>query len=636
VGFSSSLDWSLVYGIPGPNLASSLLVSEGEFLLHRTDTPDVTENFGLAGMVLKRVDSQPIKGVDRVGLSSGFCHVVLFGGLSEAPLNVTQPPSAVGVVGPLYDLAMGGTVAGCGGEEPSLRLVNVNNKGEVIDPYCQAVLGKASGGQSAINAVSVNGDEIFFTTNANKAEKGNCDALTGLTVPSNPAVLFVRVAGERTLQVSAPAAGCAGLCHSAVQRRAAFEGASEDGSRVFFLTPQPLVSGDMDEKEDLYMATIGCPGGETEVCEAAQRRVTSLVQVSHDQHAGQAAEVQGVVAAAPDGRRVYFVARGVLSDVANARGEQAAVGADNLYVYDSASGSMVFIADLCSGPELSGVVGDVRCPLDLDEKTRNDQRLWSSGGARTTGGDGGFLVFSSYGQLVTTGPQADTDNASDVYRYDAESSALDRVSVGEAGYHLNGNGSDSTVENADATIRARAGRVISEDGSRIVFMSTEPLSSAVSNGLVNAYEWHKEPGWSEGKVSLVSTGSDEEGVSDVVITPSGGDVFFVTAQGLVAQDTDGAPDVYDAHICTPSAPCFPSPPAELEPCSGDACQGPLTNPAPLLVPGSFSRTPGENLVQPAKAKPKKKVTKKRAKRKRKVSARKARRRAGGAARGARR
>jgi hypothetical protein len=455
-------------------------------------------------------------------------------------------------------------------------------------------------------------------------------------VPSNPAVLFVRVGGERTLQVSAKAAGCGGLCHSAPQRRAAFEGASENGDRVFFVTAQPLVTGDMDESEDLYMATIGCPG-EMVVCETVQRQVTSLVQVSHDPQAGQAAEVQGVVAVAPDGRRVYFVAHGVLDETANAQGEHAVVGADNLYVYDSASGSTVFIADLCSGPELSGSVGDVRCPIDLDE-TRNDRGLWSSGGAQTGGGDGGFLVFSSYGQLVTSGRQADTDNASDVYRYDAESGVLDRVSVGEAGYHSNGNGSDNVRENADATIRARAGRAVSEDGSRIVFTSAEPLSSSVSNGLVNAYEWHKQPGSSEGRVSLVSTGSDEEGVSDVVITPSGGDVFFVTAQGLVGQDTDGAPDVYDAHICTPSAPCFPSPPSEPEPCSGDACQGPLTNPAPLLVPGSVSRAPGENLVQPAKAKPKKKKpTKKKArKKKRKASAKKARRKPGSAAHGARR
>ena len=52
-----------------------------------------------------------------------------------------------------------------------------------------------------------------------------------------------------------------------------------------------------------------------------------------------------------------------------------------------------------------------------------------------TTGDGGFLVFTSYGQLSA----GDTDTAQDVYRYDAESGALDRVSVGEDGYDANGN-----------------------------------------------------------------------------------------------------------------------------------------------------------------------------------------------------
>ena len=44
------------------------------------------------------------------------------------------------------------------------------------------------------------------------------------------------------------------------------------------------------------------------------------------------------------------------------------------------------------------------------------------------------------------------------------------------------------------------------------------------------------------------TGSDQEAVNDVVISPSGSSVFFVTSQGLVPQDTDGLDDVYDARL----------------------------------------------------------------------------------------
>ena len=61
------------------------------------------------------------------------------------------------------------------------------------------------------------------------------------------------------------------------------------------------------------------------------------------------------------------------------------------------------------------------------------------------------------------------------------------------------------------------------------------------------YEWHEQPG-GEGSVSLISGGSAEAPVEDVVISPSGEDVFFTTTQGLVPQDTDGAPDVYDARL----------------------------------------------------------------------------------------
>jgi hypothetical protein len=63
---------------------------------------------------------------------------------------------------------------------------------------------------------------------------------------------------------------------------------------------------------------------------------------------------------------------------------------------------------------------------------------------------------------------------------------------------------------------------------------------------------------------------------------NGSDVFFLTSGQLVPQDTDSAGDIYDARI----GGGFPEtglPPAW---CVGDACQGPLSNPAPLLVPAS--------------------------------------------------
>jgi len=318
---------------------------------------------------------------------------------------------------------------------------------------------------------------------------------------------------------------------------------------------------------------------------------------------------------------VYFVARGVLGEGPNVQGQVPIRGADNLYVYDVLTGRVAFIADLCLGPGASGVVEDVRCPANLGEGnfggTRNDTKLWTSEGetrahAQTAGVDGGFLVFRSYGQLVA----GDTDTTSDIYRYDAETGVLERVSVGEDGYGSNGNnnafdaeiGSERQWLGLVQEQYAMHSRAVSEEGSRIVFTTAEPLSPGATNGLENAYEWHQEPGASEGEVSLISSGSGSQSVNDVVISADGKNVFFLTSQGLVAQDTDGAPDVYDARL----GAGFPAQAAPPQECSGDACQGPLTNPAPLLVPGSVSQAPGENLsptVPPVKVKPRAKSVK---------------------------
>ena len=494
-------------------------------------------------------------------------------------------------------------------------------------------MGKSSG----FNAVAGDGGEVFFTTGVNSECSGQ---------------LFVRLGGSRTLEVSRPleagkaVGGCVGKgvvgevpCEGAETRApAVFQGANESGSKVFFTTASPL---DPDGN-DLYMARIECSGG-GEGCEVSKREVGSLVQVSAG---SEAADVQGVVTVSSDGSQVYFVARGVLDTSANSEGQAAVKGADNLYVYNSVSGAAPsFIGDLCSGPELSGETEDVDCPSDLlpeSNEQGNDTGLWVSVShqVQTNSCEAGsvscepgrFLVFSAYARLT----RDDTDNAKDVYRYDADTGVLTRVSVGEDGYEANGNGSACVGSACDATIGANEeqalvyrqndldSRAVSEDGSRIVFTSGDALSEDASNGLANAYEWQSAQDGNGGSVSLISTGSGSEPVEDVVISRSGRDVFFVTSQGLVPQDTDGQSDVYDARL----GGGFP--PVSLEPrqCEGEACQGPLTNPAPLLVPGSVSQAPGGNVPAPVskptvkKAKPKRKTKSKKPKSKKKSKSRK--------------
>jgi hypothetical protein len=508
----------------------------------------------------------------------------------------------------------------------ALRRVGVDNTGEQISLYCNVELGGGRGGFGAISQPAAS--EVFFSVGINSRTPvaggafGGCPDKT-----ATPIQLFVRVNGERTLTVSASLAGdCTeDPCKTAAEampKDAEFQGASEDGSRVFFTTTQPLVNADKDTGSDLYMASIGCAGAEGEACGSAPREVTSLVQVSHDPHAGQAADVGPRVAAiSPDGSHVYFVASGDLLGEAEREalaGEGRPLpqeGAQNLYVYERderyPAGHIAFIADLCSGPELSGSVSDSRCPGNLGANAPADSGLWAFGGndeAQTTK-DGRFLVFSTYGQMISSGLERDADTARDVYRYDAHTGSLRRVSIGEAGFDQNGNNSafDATIPpsvfNGSLQEQYELGsRAVSEDGSTIVFTTSEPLSGAATNGQADVYVWH------EGSVGLISSGSATEADQLVGITPSGRDVFFKTSAGLVTGDTDGLADIYDARV----GGGFPPPPAAREPCSGDACQGPLSAPAPLLVGASLSQQAGGNVAAPVvKAKPKRKAHKKR-------------------------
>ncbi len=626
---SPTLETSLVLALPGPNYGwSTSEGTENEFLLHNTSAPDTEAYWEVAGgITLRTVTEEKNLQVKYAGASPDFCQIMIEQGIPLLPLAGIYTE-----IYELYDLSRG-----CRKGESSLQVVGVDNKDRLIDSLCAVELGAGlygsygeSGKGSAFNAVTAGG-EVFFTAGVEESVRSKEEC------PDHQ--LFVRLGGLRTVEVSrvlglGSFGGCVSEeggvqgevpCAGARARAAAnFVGANEEGSVVFFTSGSPAV---------LYMARIGCPG-EAVGCAVAEREVLSVSPVSVGVGGSEAAGVLGVVKVAPDGARVYYVATGVLSGGTDSEGQSPVGGADNLYVYDSETGVTGFVADLCSGPGLSGGVGDSRCPSGLSVGETpgavNDSYLWSKYGdfeseAQTAGVDGRFLVFSSYGRLSVD----DTDTAKDVYRYDAGTGELERVSVGEEGADRNGNddGFNAIIafghSGGDVFEQYEMNnRAVTEDGSRIVFSTAAPLSERDSNGLVNVYEWRKEPGWSKGRVSMVSCGCSTEPDKQAVISTSGQDVFFTSAADLVPQDTEGFVNVYDLHECSEGASCFTAPPGEAEPCEGEGCYGPLVNPAPLLVPGSTLQTPGENLAAPTQKKtstisPKRRVKEKPKKRKRK-------------------
>jgi hypothetical protein len=570
---------------------------------------------------------------------SDLSHVLWAIDSEEAEVEATKPAlwpgdtTAPGHLPSLYEYTAGDS-------EP--RLVGVENEGRPngsphvnegakLVSECGTNLGSRVGnGGDDEAAVSNSGSTVFFTARAATEGTGgeHCNSSNeGTGPPVNE--LDARVSGEKTLKISSPAhplaqgsgtgeEECDATCEAAAPQEGVFQGASREGSSVFFLTKQPLLNGDEGATgtgQDLYEAEIEGEG--------TAARLARLVQVSRDPNAGQAAEVQGVTRISEGGSHVYFVAKGELA--ANSNGQAAPFatahdGAENLYVYEPDPASpghyrTVFIAMLCSEEGMSGSVSDSECHS-------SDEQMWNVEGnapAQATP-DGRFLVFSTATDL--TAPE-DTSTVGQVFRYDAETGELVRVSIGqrvagecvatkrvEERFNCNGNTSTFAVFIGSPT----PGRpvAISDDGSYVAFQSADGLTPRALNGQEesiqvpgeqrayfanNVYEYH------DGEVSLISDGRDTSatlagsGLSSVRVegmTPSGADVFFTTADQLVPQDTDTQQDIYDARIDGG----FPPPPVPT-PCQEEACQGP-PGAAPLFgAPASSTFSGAGNLAPPA-------------------------------------
>ncbi len=415
-------------------------------------------------------------------------------------------------------------ISGVGGSTEALRLVSVvGPKEEPIN----AVVGLGSNvrGGLLFHAISNDGAEVFFTRYERE-----------VTGPS-----YVRVNGSETLPLD-------GL----------FQGASEDGSKVF-------LSGGSGE---LYMDAIdGEPG---------QVAVTETVPIAP---AGQS---NTFLRSSDDGSHVYFLSTGVLAGNENENHEKAEVGRPNMYVYDTVTEELVFIARAEPGGEIAE--GEVEaqvsgCPsVELGE-------------IEEPGCEGGrFFVFTSTAHITP----GDTAGGRQVFEYDAATGRLVRVSTGEGGYDDNGNGGSGNATIAapnfgtprdytQTELFADGTRAVSDDGSTVVFSTSGVLSPRAVNDLtgrqsapLDVYEWR------DGQVGLISTGHSLASDEQPAITPSGRDVFFTSTEGILPQDTDGLRSLYDARIDGG----FPAPPVPAGGCNGDSCQGPPSVPELLGAPAS--------------------------------------------------
>ena len=436
-----------------------------------------------------------------------------------------------------------------GGDAGVLRRVDLDEAEAKLGAQCGADFGgfKADpfddSGQrlepSFENAISRDGSKIFFT-----GYPGADDPAASCSYSANPPRLFARVDGEHTVELSATE--CERPDCTADVGGAAYQAATPDGDRVVFQTSSQLADSDTDATSDLYLYDFGADG-------------RHLIQASAGDASaptpGAGAGVEGLTKLSDDGSRVYFVATGVLTTTPNALGQVAAAGAHNLYMYQPADDTTTFVAALAG----------------------SDSPLWGTARgqlpARLSNPAGDVLVFTSDAQIVPS----DGDTASDVYRFDAVSGELTKVSPGDA--------SLGAIINASRKGAGTTGQgsQVSKDGTRIVFVTAEALQPGDTNAANDVYLW------TNGSVEMVSNGHDPEGVSSgsFSISADGRQIAFATGEQLVPEDRDTVVSAYVAREGQDITRTHEDPPV----CAEDACQGPqlplpsLPDPVPPLDGG---------------------------------------------------
>jgi hypothetical protein len=307
-----------------------------------------------------------------------------------------------------------------------------------------------------------------------------------------------------------------------------FNGASADGTRVFFTTSEPLVATDTDGNQDIYERSAGT----TKRVSAGQVNGNGVFDVSFRR-------------ASANGTRVFFETSeklvGADTDTETDIYERSGGGTKRVSA-GQINGSGAFAASF-NGASADGtriffatferlVAADTDSVQDIYERSGGTTKLVSAGQINGNGPTGSFfgiasadgtrVFFATQEQLVA----GDTDSSFDTYERSGGTTTL--VSAGQ----INGNGA------FDAFLRGA-----SADGTRVFFETQEKLIGADTDSNQDVYER------SAGTTKRVSAGQvNGNGAFGVLFRGASADgkrVFFTTSEQLVGTDSDGGDDIYE-------------------------------------------------------------------------------------------
>jgi large repetitive protein len=386
--------------------------------------------------------------------------------------------------------------------------------------------GTANGFSGAVfSGASADGSKVFFTT-FEKLAASDTDAQLDI---------YERSAGTTT-QVSTNTAGTANGAFFA-----GFDGASADGSKVFFTTPESLAASDTDAEFDIYERS----GGTT-----TQVSTNSAGTASGAFHGGffRGASADGskvffttyesLAASDTDAQNdVYERSAGTTTQVSTNTAGTANGATDAGFGGASADGSKVFFE---TGESLAA--SDTEAQNDVYERSAGTTTQVSTNTAGTANGatdavfsgasaGGSKVFFTTFEKLAAS----DTDSRVDVYERSAGTTT--QVSTNTAGT-ANGN-IPASFSGASA------------DGSKVFFETSESLAASDTDadcfypGCPDVYER------SAGTTTQVSTNTAGTANSfpDSIFggaSADGSKVFFETGESMAASDSDAEYfDIYE-------------------------------------------------------------------------------------------
>jgi hypothetical protein len=324
-------------------------------------------------------------------------------------------------------------------------------------------------------------------------------------------------------------------------------GITRAGSKVLFVAHSELTN-------DAYTGRSGGvatdAGADLYSYDSVSGHLADLTVDHNPADTATGANVKAVFAATADGSYVYFTATGDLAP-------GATPGHASLYV--AHDGNVDFVADANSLFRVS---------------TEPAPRFYMTP-------DGHHVVFGSSGSLTgydNTDPLTGQPHVEVFY-----------ATIG-AGVQCVSCRVDGTRPTADTIVpEGTLGRmrVVSDDGRRVFFESSDAVVPQASSGLSQVFEYEN------GKVSPISRLDSSSSANLLAASASGDDVYFATFDALVPALTAGDEAVFDARV----AGGFPV--ASRPGCSGDACHPPPSSAPVSGVLASRSLSAVQNIASPA-------------------------------------